>query len=316
MIVGVGFVFGSIWLFYWNRSSETILSKVMPAFVIGSIGIFFTIWFSTKSESRDTRFNYTLYFNKADKRPLDVHCNNHNAYGGTQFDSSFPNFIGKKIAEMKLDTLDLQKNGEKVRDFYFDLAFVQLISSFFSIYPESWDIYLDSTRRGNSLIRIRQVNMPQPQLATLKWNNFFEILDPNDSSYKLLIDFSQEFWIKEMKVPPKTTVGIETSKYKKILFLRNPFAEISIAFTHRAGSLGLGDYQWLLGYDNQKNNQFWSEHIEVVCEAKFERLRSGHPEMSRYKKWVQTILEEVRYQFDDEKRLIKARDYHDLSSHR
>ena len=119
-----------------------------------------------------------------------------------------------------------------------------------------------------------------------------------------------------MKVPPKTTVGIETSKYKKMLFLKNPFVEISIAFTKRGGSEGLGDYQWLLGYNNKENNQFWSEHIEVVCEAKFERLRSGHPEMSRYKKWVQTMLEEIRYQFDDEKRLIRARDYHDLSSHR
>ena len=38
IIVGVGFFFGSICLFYYNRSSETIWSKVMPAFVIGSIG--------------------------------------------------------------------------------------------------------------------------------------------------------------------------------------------------------------------------------------------------------------------------------------
>jgi len=254
------------------------------------------------------------YFSKADKRPLDDHCNNQYAYGGTQFDSSPPSFIGKKIVEIGLGTLDFQKDGGKVRDFYFDLAFVRLISSFFAIYPESWDIYLDSTRRGNSLTRIRKVNIPMPQFATLNWRSFFDILDPNDSLYKLINDFSKEFWSKEMKVPPKTTVCIETSKYQKKLFLKNPFiTEISIAFTQRAGSVGLGDYQWLLGYDNKKNDQFWSEHFEVVCQVRFERLRSGHPEMSRYKKWAQTMLEEVRYQFDDEKRLIRARDYRDLS---
>ena len=217
---------------------------------------------------------------------------------------------------MELDTLDFEKNGEKVKDFYFDLAFIRLISSFFAIYSGSWDIYLDSTRRGYSLEKIRQVNMPQPKLDTLKWNNFFDILDPNDSLYKLINDFSQEFFYKEMKVPPKTTVGIETSKYKKMLFLKNPFAEISIEFTKRSGSVGLGDYQWLLGYGDKKNAEFWSEHFEMVCEVKFERLRSGHPEIPRYKKWVQTMLEEVRYQFDDEKRLIRARDYRDLSSYR
>ena len=139
-------------------------------------------------------------------------------------------------------------------------------------------------------------------------------MDPGNSSQVLLNDFSQEFWIKEMKVPPKTTVDIETSTDKKTLSLKNPFAEIFIIFNKRGGSVGLGDYQWLLGYDNKKNSDFWSEHFEVVCEAKFERLRSGHPEMPRYKKWAQTMLEEVQYQFNDEKRLIRARNYHDLSS--
>ena len=312
----VGLFAISIWLLYLNRSSETIWSKVIPAFVIGLIGIFFTIWFSTKSESDDTRFNYTLYFNKVDKKPLDEHYNKQHVYGGAQYDIKLRNFINTKLPEMGFNKSEFEKEGEKIIEFYFDLAFVKLISNFFAIYPESWDIYIDSTRRGNSLTRVRKVNKPELQLVTLKWNDFLDLLDPQYSLYKLLNDFSQDFWIKEMKVPPKTTVGIKTIKYKKTLSLKNPFAEIYITFNRRGGSVGLGDYQWLLGYENKKNMEFWSEHFEVVCEVKFERLRSGHPEMPRYKKWAQTMLEEVQYQFDDKKRLIRARDYRDLSRHK
>ena len=311
IVVCVGLIAISIWLLYLNRSSETIWSKVIPAFVVGLIATFFTIWFSTKSESIGTQFNYTLYFNKTDKKLLDEHYSKQHAYGGAQFDVNLRNFIDKKLVEKELDKINFNEDGKKVKDFYFDLAFIKLLSRFYWLYADWWDIHINSIRRGDGFETSISANKPSLPCIPLKWES---LLDTSNSSHGLLNDFSQEFWIKEMKVPPKTKVGIKTSTDKKILSLKNPFAEISIIFNKRGGSVGLGDYQWLLGYDNKKNNDFWSEHFEVVFEAKFERLRSGHPEMPRYKRWAQTMLKEVQYQFDDEKRLIRARDYHDLSS--
>ena len=337
-IVCVGLIAITIKLLYLNRSSETIRSKVVPAFVIGLIGIvfiivfsssetiwskvvpafaiglmgiFFTTWFSTKGESFSSQFNYTLYFNKIDKKGLDEHYNKQHAYGGAQFDDELRNFIDKKLAE-----LGLEKDGEQIEDLYFHLAFIKLSSRFYWLYANWWDIHINSVRRGDGFETVISANKPYPPCMSLKWNDLLETLVPNDSLCTLLDDFSQNFWIKEMTVPPKTKVGIETSKVKNTLSLKNPFVEISITFNKHGGSVGLGDYQWLLGYDNKKNSEFWSERFEVVCEAEFERLRSGHPEMLRYKKWVQTMFEEVRYQFDDERRLIRARDYRDLSSQR
>lgn len=309
-----GLIVAGCWLLYLNRSSETIWSKVIPAFVIGVIGIFFTIWFSTKSESIDTQFNYTLYFNKTDKKLLDEHYSKQHAYGGSQFDIKLRNFINSKIVEMGVDKIDFNKDGEKVKDFYFDLSFIKLSSRFYWLYGDWWDIHISSVRRGDGFETSVSTNKPYPPCMSLKWNDFLETLDSDNSLHILLSDFSQELIVKEMKVPPKTKVGIEASTYKKTLSIKNPFVEIFITFNKHGGSVGLGDYQWLLGYDNKKNSEFWSEYFEVVCEAKFERLRSGHPEMPRYKKWVQTMFDEVQYQYDDEKRIIRAQDYHNLQS--
>jgi hypothetical protein len=302
----------SIWLVWLNRASETMWAKVIPA-IAGLIVTLSTIYFTTKSESIDTQlFNYTLYINKADKKLLDEHYSKQHAYGGAQFDVTLRNFIDKKLSEMGLDKIDFEKNGEKVKDFYFDLAFIRLFSRFFWLYADSWDININSVRQGDSFTSSLTLNKPAPPCISLKWEGLLETLDPNDSLSRLLVDFSQKFWIKEMKVPPKTKVGIETSTYKKTLSTKNPFAQISITFYQRGGSVGLGDYQWLLGYDNKKNNEFWSEHFEVACEAKFERLRSGHPDMPRYKRWVKTMFAEIQDQLDDEQRLKRAREYHEL----
>ena len=308
-LIGVG-----CWLICLNRASEAMWAKIIPAFIIGLVGIFLTIWFCTKSENFDTQFNYTLYFNKTDKKLLDEHYSKQYAYGGVQFDVELRNFTDKNIVEMGLDKIDFNKDGEKVKNFYFDLAFIRLSSRFYWLYADWWDIHINSVRRGDSFETSISANKPDPPCLPLKWNDLLETFDPNDSLRKLLNDFSHNFWIKEMKLPPKTKVGIETSKYKKTLSMKNPFVEISITFNKHGGSVGLGDYQWLLGYDDKKNNEFWSEHFEVVCKAKFERIRSGHPDMPRYKKWVQTMFEEVRCQYDDEKRLKRAQDYHNFQS--
>jgi len=265
-----------------------------------------------KSESIDGRFNYTLYFNKTDKKLLDEHYSKEHAYGGTQFDVKLRNFIDRKLSEEELDRVDFAKDGEKIRDFYCDLAFIRLLSRFYWLYADWWDIHISSVRRGDGLETSVSANKPNPPCISVKWNDLLETLDRNDSSYKLLDEFSQDFWIKEMKAPPETKVGIETSTYKKVLSLKNPFVGIFITFKRRGGSVGLCDYQWLLGYDNKKNNEFWSEHFEVACEAKFEKERSLHPEMIRYERWAETMFTEVQYQFDDKSRLKRARDYRDL----
>ncbi len=310
VLFGVGVYVG-----FQNRNSEALRSKVIPGIAIVLVGALFTIWFSLKSESVDLQFISTLFFHKSDKRPLDEHCRDEHRFGGRQFNIILLNFISNRIEQdPELNKAVFNKDMNKITEFYHDLVFIKLLSRFFWMYVDSWDIQINSVRRGSSFTSSVSPIKPTPDYNSLEWKDFLETLDNNDNFHQLLSSFSKRYFIKKMTIPPKTKVDFITSKYSRTLILTNPFVRVSITIDKRGGSIGLGDYQWFLGYDNKKSEEFWSEHFEVNCKAKFEKLRSGHPEMTRYRRWVETMFTEVQDQLDDEKRLKRARDYRDLIS--
>jgi len=128
----------------------------------------------------------------------------------------------------------------------------------------------------------------------------------------LLSDYVEKHSSGKMTVPPETKGTLLASRNSHQIILTNPFAEVSITIVFQGGSVGIGDYTWLLGYDRKKSDEFWSEYFDVNCKVRFRKLRSGHPDIPRYKRWVETIFDETEYQFSDRLRLQRARDYRDL----
>ncbi|MGB8226233.1 MAG: hypothetical protein WCE45_05135 [Sedimentisphaerales bacterium] len=303
-----------IYLVVQNRNLEALRSKALPALAIAVMGVLFTIWFSLKSENIGLQFVSTLFFHKSDKKPLDELYKDQYDFGGDQFDIGLLNFIDKYIEQNQELNKAVFDNGgdEKITQFYHDMVFIKLLSRFFWMYADWWDININSVRRGNSLSSETQAVKPISASSSLEWKNFLGALDANDNLYKLLSSFSEDFHIKKMTVPPKTKVNFITSEYRRVIILENPFVKVSITIDKSGGSIGLGDYKWLLGYDNKKSEEFWSEHFKINCKAEFEKFRSGHPEMPKYKKWVETMFAEIQYQLDEEKRLKRALDYHGL----
>jgi len=298
---------------FQNRNSEALRSKVVPGIAIVLVGACFTIWFSLKSETISRQFTSTLFFHKQDKLPLDEYCKDDYKFGGYQFRIELLHFIKDRIEqdeELKKATFNSDRN--KIEEFYHDLVLVKLLSRFSWMYADWWDVQLDSVRRGRSFTSSVSPVKPIASSMTLKLEDYLETLDSNDKLRKLLELFLEQYPNKKITLPPKTKVGILKSEYTKALLLTNPFVRVSIAVDGRGGSIGLGDYQWFLGYDRKESENFWSEHLRVRCEAKFERFRSGHPEMPKYKRWVETMFAEVEEQLGDEKRLERARDYRDL----
>lgn len=303
-----------VYLVVQNRNSEALRSKIFPAIAIAVVGGLFTIWFSLESKKIEFKFISTVFSHKSDKKPLDEHYQNKHKFGGYQFDIELLNFIANYIEQdQELNKAVFGKDRDKIGEFYHNMIFVKLISRFFWMYADCWDIDINSVRRGNAVETGVSAIKPKPAYSTLEWKDFLEILDAKDDFYQLLSNFSKDYFVKKMTVPPKTKVDFITSKYSRILVLTNPFVRVSITIDKRSGSVGLGDYQWLLGYDNKQNEEFWSEHFKVSCKAEFEKFKSGHPEMPRYKRWVETMFAEIQYLLDDEKRLERARNYRDLT---
>ena len=312
------FLFGvTAYLAFQNRNSEALRSKVMPAIAIAVVGALFTIWFSLKSENIELKFTSTLFFHKLDKRPLDDHLDSlHDGrlkLGGYQFTNELPKFIRDHLEkDSGLNKAKFNENSEEIKEFYHNMLLIKLIHHFYWMYSGRWDITVDSVRRGTGMLSSSQSVSEKPEPNdSLKWKDLLSTKQQN-SFYNLLTDFSGVAIGKEMKVPPETKVNFIITEYKKKIILKNPFVEVSVTIDKHSGSTGLGDYQWLLGYDNKRNEEFWSEHFKVSCRAEFEKFKSGHPEMPKYERWVKTMFAEVQYQLDEKEQLKRAREYRDL----
>jgi hypothetical protein len=301
-----------LYLVIQNRNSPTLREKAIPALIIGVVTALITIWFSLKNESIKTQFTSTVFINVKDKKPLEFHENRQFLFGGEQFDSKAQEYINKTIATRVNLTTDVNNVSEQAIEFYMDMLIVKAISHFFWMYADWWDVHIQSVRRGNSTITGLSANKPDPPFITITWDNWLNNLDSKYTQHSLLKEYSNDFWIQKMVVPPKTTVSLHSMKYERQVIFKNKFAYICINIKKRSGSRGLGDYQFLLGYDEKKNDSFWSEHFELTCSADFEKLLSGHPEMERYIQWVKTMFTEIEYKFDDSKRMERALEYKSL----
>ena len=307
----IGFVIAYLW--FQNRNSELLNSKIMSVIGVALFGILSALLFSLKSEDIELKFASTLLFHKSDKKPLDNHLNGDGRlkFGGYQFRGKLSSFISNHLKECEdLNKAEFNKDREKIVDFYHNMILIKLIDQFFWMYSARWDTNVYSVRRGTGELKESYVDSEgtSPNYDCLKWENLSNKKPKNDF-YNLISAFSN---IKETKVPPKTKVDFIITEHKREMILKNPFVKVTITINNSGGSSGLGDYKWLLGYNNEKDNKFWSEHFRVNCNAKFKKLRSGHPEMPKYKQWVETMFAEVQYQLDEKEQLKRACEYRDL----
>ncbi len=310
VLVGAAF-----YLWFQNRMLPELNSKVVPVVVLGVLGVLLTIWYSLRSEKTELRFASTVYFHKSDLLPLDEHDTRHHLYGGEQFSGPLRDFIRDRVERDKQFGLeDANARRQQADELYSDMVLLKLIDRFFWCYADWWDVRIRTQRLGDGVTSTVSANKPDPDFGSLTWEDFFIALDRDDPSASLLSSLSKLDRPAKMIVPPKTKVSFTTSKFRRSLVFTNPFERVSITTSTRGGSVGIGDYAWFLGYDNRKSEEFWSEYVEIYCEAEFQRTKSGHPEMTRHRRWVETMFGEIRYQLSDDERMERAREYRGLIS--
>ena len=69
----------------------------------------------------------------------------------------------------------------------------------------------------------------------------------------------------------------------------------------------------LLGLSREESERFCTEVCQVKLSAKFNRFRSGHPEMYRYRRWVDGIFEVLQESFDSNRHVQRGEDWYILS---
>ncbi|MFH1369693.1 MAG: hypothetical protein ABII09_00155, partial [Planctomycetota bacterium] len=232
VIITVVFVFLfvlAVYLGIQNRNLESLRSKVLPAFAIAVVGALFTIWFSLESKKTEIKFTSTVFFHKLDKTPLDQHYQDQHKFGGNQFNIDLLNFIANYIEQdQEMKKAVFNKDSDKIKDFYHNIVFIKLLDRFFWMYANSWDISINSVRRGNAVET--EVSTVEPKLpcSGLEWKDVLETIDTKSDFYQLFSNYSKDSFIRKTTIPPETKIGFVTSKYGKTLVLTNPFVRVHI----------------------------------------------------------------------------------------
>ena len=286
--------------------------KAIPALIIAVVAALLTIWFSLKKETINTQFTSSIFINITDMNPLDYHEKQYLLFGGNQFDGKLQSYIRKTLAAKDDLTADVNNVSEQAKEYYMDMVVIEVVSRFFFMYGDWWDVDVRSVRRGTSTSTEVSANKPAPPFSPIKWSDWLDSLDTNSTLHFLLREYSNDFWLQKMVVPPQTKVRLHSEQYLRTISFENKFANICITIRRGPGSRGLGDYQLLLGYDQKKNHSFWSEHFAITCHADIEKLRSGHPDMGRYVRWAKTMFSELEYRLDDRKRMDRALEFKNL----
>jgi len=303
-----------VYLCIQNRNSDLLVEKILSAFGGAIIVILSALLFSLRSEEVESNFASTVIFHKLDKTPLDNHLDGDGQlkFGGHQFIGPLAAFINKHVEKsVELNKVQFNKDSDRIVEFYHNIILIRLLDQFFWMYSARWDTNVYSVRRGMGELKESYVDSEDtpPNCDRLNWTDLFN--DGQQSNFHdLLSAFSN---INETKVPPKTKIRFVIREHKKEILLRNPFVKVTITVNKSGGSSGLGDYKWLLGYINDRTgNEFWSAHFRVTCSAKFAKLKSGHPDMPKYKQWVRVLFGEVQYLLDEKEQLKRAHEYREL----
>jgi hypothetical protein len=78
--------------------------------------------------------------------------------------------------------------------------------------------------------------------------------------------------------------------------------------TTSGGHSGLGSLSQVLGYSQEDNAHFWTALYVVQLSAKFKAFRSGHPDMPKYRRWVDIMFARLQAELDARKRWERARE--------
>ncbi|HEV8713280.1 MAG TPA: hypothetical protein VGX03_10680 [Candidatus Binatia bacterium] len=282
------------WLGWQNRSSEAILSKVIPAMAVGVVGALATMLFSLKGETREVEFPAVFIFNADSKEPLSL---------------PVPASLGPdSYFAWRYVKAEIEKNpsllGDKSGDpgaLYFEVLLRMVLDVLFELYNGHWDVEfraLDLPYVTSKMSWTQESAQKQEEFITLedikKWFPDARILDITNPPFE------------KIAVPPRTIVSGETdftkgdpaTPFLRKLSIRNPFVEIHISLTRSGGRRGLGGLAHLLGYSQEDDYRFWTALYVVQLSAKFEAFRSGHPDMAKYRRWVDIMFDRLQTELD------------------
>ena len=180
--------------------------------------------------------------------------------------------------------------GDDLFEFHTDLLFLDVAELIFDEsqrfnannemddYGLKWDVYMDNFKINRELI-----------------------------SYIDYLSKMRPYASRQMPLPQNTLCQTNSEMAEKKIHFESSFFLINITIGARQSYPGLGEWRWILEYDEEKASEFRTSDFDITLSAKFERTRSGHPKMPKYMKWVNAIFDDLESRLDADKQLASAK---------
>jgi hypothetical protein len=336
----------TVYLCFMNRDADIFWEKIVPTLVLGTIAAFFALWFGSGSEKSQIigvfyktilpslvigvtgAFLALLFGLKEEKKviqfPTTITTQIKSGKVLEKYDKKYDKLYGCRWYQARRYIKPLQEQKETIvkcytheqsglhdEIFYSDITFLETLGILFNLRDERWEV---SEGQGYPWPITDQLF--SGHLYTITWHDFIsKYLSTNRPEIKELCSQIDDPNIaiivgNELFLPKGTNISATCKKYSGNIKIKNDFCVVNIETCFLTGSMGLGEWRWILGYDEEKSNEYYVWKNNIYLSVKYNKFRSGHPDMPKYKKWVESLFDRLHFCLDSTQQLEKARETH------
>ena len=285
-----------------NRASDKVINSFITVALAGAAATLVATLFSINAESLEISIYKTYVFDKITKYPLhDISKSFIHAFSGPEleFDTWF--LVQESVKkDPSLAFIEPNEPDKKLIDrgkvLYRDILFRQVLTILCSRYDARQLTKRIEDLSGGTVYTVdKQLRIPTREI---KWD---DIVKWNQKSTCLSLPV---FGDSSLAVPLDASVnGTESS-----IHIKDKFLDLRIVISDKGGSLGVANLRSLLQVSSGESMRYWSEQYEIGLKAVFSPIRSGHPLMTEYRNWVESLIEGMKYQFSTQQHWEKAKD--------
>jgi len=293
LVIATLCAFYVVWM---NRASEKIITAVIPISIAALVGVFMTVFVFGGERAETIEFPTTLIYRALDNLPVIMPFR---PPGQTLF----------LVPELQQSSPEMLKDDANGMILYHHFLQRSIIESLALRYGHSWEtkILRFETSTGGRQTWGPSENSAGPE-KTIPWSEIEQDLGDNRFAHV------HTLFNNGLVVPPDTTLEIQAPwtdprvGQTSSIALDNPFLRITIQTRVSDWGVLFGGYRLMLGESNDPSTDLRQASFVITIKKEFKHLRTGHPDMPRYKAWAQQIAEELQADYDEQRIWAKAKE--------
>jgi len=293
MLKYIGILFATllILILWMNRGHSKIQEVTIFVIITLTVTVSATLIFSNTSELYKRDISVAYFLSNRTKEPLFF-----SAPVLTHYNLGHSVIYGNLVGDV-----NEKDKGKKIQDngkFFSDLQVAAIMNYLFMNYHHNWLVEkITKKLPGATSTTGRSLEGDNQDLHIFKKTNLSTIFEENKFFNYIPGGFDQIALPKGTKII--YTPYSEKQRYCQIE-LRKPFyfnITIRVAFSSYMVGLGkIGRYTGIS--EDYYDKDYGTVVVNTRCEAKFNKLISGNPQMMKYKGWVNSFFEVLHEEFD------------------